>query len=191
MTMDTRHVVWFEELRRRDVPRVGGKNASLGEMVGSLAERGVKVPPGFATTADAYWRFVEHNGLSERIASVLADLEAGRMALPGAGQAIRSAFLRADWPKDIAAAITSAYAELCRRSDRPRTCPMRASRDNRRPISISGGRGHCSMHAGAVTPRCSPIGRLATVRRKASTIRRSRFPSESREWCAPISAARA
>ena len=59
MAYNTSHVVWFEELRRADVPRVGGKNASLGEMVGNLATSGVKVPPGFATTADAYWRFVE------------------------------------------------------------------------------------------------------------------------------------
>jgi pyruvate,water dikinase len=119
VTTDTHHVAWFEDLRRDDVPRVGGKNASLGEMVGSLAIQGVTVPPGFATTADAYWRFVEQNGLNERIAAALADLEAGRAALPDTGQLIRSAFLRADWPKDIAAAITSAYAELCRRSDRP------------------------------------------------------------------------
>ena len=47
MANNTSHVVWFEELRRADVPRVGGKNASLGEMVGSLATSGVKVPPGF------------------------------------------------------------------------------------------------------------------------------------------------
>ena len=52
-------VIWFEELGRGDVPLVGGKNASLGEMVCHLAKRGVKVPAGFATTADAYWRFVE------------------------------------------------------------------------------------------------------------------------------------
>ena len=118
MTTDTRHVVWFEELRRDDVPRVGGKNSSLGEMVSSLAKQGVMVPPGFATTADAYRRFVEQSGLHARIASALADLKAGRAALPETGQTIRSAFLGADWPKDIAGAITAAYAELCRRSDR-------------------------------------------------------------------------
>ncbi len=116
MTADAAHVIWFEDLGRHDVPRVGGKNASLGEMVGSLAAQGVNVPPGFATTADAYWRFVAQNGLNERIASPLADLKAGRMALAEAGQAIRRAFLRADWPKDMAGAIASAYAELCRRS---------------------------------------------------------------------------
>ena len=108
MSAATAHVVWFEDLRRGDVARVGGKNASLGEMVGSLGAQGVKVPPGFATTADAYRRFVEHNRLQERIVSELADLKAGRTTLPEAGQAIRSAFLRADWPKDIATAVASA-----------------------------------------------------------------------------------
>ena len=63
MANDTLQVVWFEELRRTDVPRVGGKNASLGEMVANLASRGVNVPPGFALTADAYWRFIDANGL--------------------------------------------------------------------------------------------------------------------------------
>jgi pyruvate,water dikinase len=49
MATDARHVVWFEEIARHDVARVGGKNASLGEMVGNLAAKGVKVPPGYAT----------------------------------------------------------------------------------------------------------------------------------------------
>ena len=52
------HVVWFEALGREDVSRVGGKNASLGEMVRNLGQQGVRVPPGFATTADAYSEFI-------------------------------------------------------------------------------------------------------------------------------------
>jgi pyruvate,water dikinase len=121
MAEDTSQIVWFEALRRADVPRVGGKNASLGEMVGNLAAKGVDVPPGFATTADAYWHFLKHNGLNERMASVLADLEAGRMVLAEAGETIRRAFLRSDWPKETAEAIVEAYRELCRRSDRSHT----------------------------------------------------------------------
>src|SRR6266545_3035682 len=86
MTADTDWVVWFEKLGRGDVPRVGGKNASLGEMVSGLATEGIRVPPGFATTADVYWRFVDENGLRERIASTLGDLAAGKMILAEAGQ---------------------------------------------------------------------------------------------------------
>ncbi|TIP52422.1 MAG: hypothetical protein E5X56_34205, partial [Mesorhizobium sp.] len=56
-----RLTVWFEEIGRGDVGRVGGKNASLGEMVQALAPRGIRVPPGFATTAEAYWDFMQAN----------------------------------------------------------------------------------------------------------------------------------
>ena len=59
--------IWFENLRMTDVERVGGKNASLGEMISQLTEKGVRVPGGFATTAEAYRAFLAHNGLSERI----------------------------------------------------------------------------------------------------------------------------
>ncbi len=118
MASDTPHVIWFEKLGKDDVPRVGGKNASLGEMVGQLASQGVRVPPGFATTADAYWQFVGANQLKETIAALLDDLAAGKATLPEVGQTIRRAFLRGEWPKDIAAAINSAYAELCQRTDK-------------------------------------------------------------------------
>jgi pyruvate,water dikinase len=116
MTAEAPHVVWFEKLTRGDVPRVGGKNASLGEMVGNLAAKGVKVPNGFATTAGAYWRFIERNGLKATIASTLADLEKGRISLAEAGQGIRNAILKGDWPQDIADAITAAYRDLCQRA---------------------------------------------------------------------------
>jgi pyruvate,water dikinase len=109
-------VVWFEQLGRADVPFVGGKNASLGEMVRHLTPQGVRVPSGFATTADAYWRFVEANGLREIMASHLADVAGGKAPLAEAGTAIRRAFVQAAWPADLAEAITSSYRELSRRS---------------------------------------------------------------------------
>jgi len=115
MTTDDKGVIWFEDLRRDDVPRVGGKNASLGEMVASLAAKGVRVPPGYATTADAYWRFVKENNLEALIASTLGDLESGKVPLPEAGDTIRRAFRHGEWPKEIADAITSAYATLSQR----------------------------------------------------------------------------
>ena len=115
MARQASEVIWFEALGRGDVPRVGGKNASLGEMVRHLGARGVAVPPGFATTADAYWRYLEENRLKETIAGALAELEAGRSPLAETGQAIRRAILRGEWPQDTAAAIRGAYGELCRR----------------------------------------------------------------------------
>ena len=108
-------VIWFEQLTRTDVGLVGGKNASLGEMVRHLGERGVAVPPGFATAARAFWHFIETNQLREVITTTLQDFQAGRISLPEAGQTIRRAILRGEWPKDTAAAIRAAYQELCRR----------------------------------------------------------------------------
>jgi pyruvate,water dikinase len=109
-------VIWFEQVGRNDVARVGGKNASLGEMTRNLEGRGIRVPPGFATTAGAYWRFLEANQLKDKIASALDDIERGRVTLSEGGLAIRQAFLRAEWPSDLAASIVASYRELCRRS---------------------------------------------------------------------------
>jgi pyruvate,water dikinase len=118
MAKHVAQVAWFAELGRDDVARVGGKNASLGEMVRNLEARGVRVPPGFATTADAYWRFVEANHLTDTIASALADLAAGKSTLAETGETIRRAFVKGEWPAETAAAITKAYAELCKRVGR-------------------------------------------------------------------------
>ncbi len=116
MSANGPHLLWFEKVGRGDVARVGGKNASLGEMVANLASKGVRVPPGFATTADAYWRFVEANGLKEKIAAALADLAAGKATLAETGSTIRTLVVKGEWPDDIAKAIREAYAELCRRA---------------------------------------------------------------------------
>jgi pyruvate,water dikinase len=74
MSASSPHVLWFEKVGRGDVAKVGGKNASLGEMVANLGGKGVRVPPGFATTADAYWRYIEANGLKQSITDALGNL---------------------------------------------------------------------------------------------------------------------
>ena len=109
-------VVWFEKLGRGDVSLVGGKNASLGEMVRHLGERGVRVPRGFATTAQSYWQFVDANELRETMVDSLAALEAGHASLAEVGATIRHEFLRGTWPQDLAEAIQAAYQELCQRT---------------------------------------------------------------------------
>ncbi|MFS8609869.1 MAG: phosphoenolpyruvate synthase, partial [Gammaproteobacteria bacterium] len=103
---------------RDDVARVGGKNASLGEMLRHLGERGVNVPDGFATTAEAYRLFVRVNGLEEIIRSALDDLEAGRAELSDVGRRIREAMLRGEWPEALADAIVAAYRGLGERVGR-------------------------------------------------------------------------
>jgi pyruvate,water dikinase len=109
-------IVWLETLGRDDVSYVGGKNASLGEMVRNLDKKGIRVPPGFATTADAYWRYVEANGLREVIANSLSAFAGGHAPLAEIGATIRREFLRGTWPIEIAASIQIAYRELCRRA---------------------------------------------------------------------------
>jgi len=109
-------VIWLEKLGRGDEACVGGKNASLGEMVRNLDQKGVRVPPGFATTAEAYWRYVEANGLRGVLADSLAALKAGHAPLAEVGATIRREFLRGTWPPDIAEAIQISYRELCRRA---------------------------------------------------------------------------
>ena len=109
-------VVWFEEVRRADVGRVGGKNSSLGEMVQTLEPKGIRIPPGFATTAEAYWDYVEANQLKQRIKDLLSLLESGKASLAETGQAIRAVILRGEFPEATATAITGAYRRLCERA---------------------------------------------------------------------------
>lgn len=116
MIMVASAIAWFDTVGRHDIARVGGKNASIGEMVQRLGRSGVSTPPGFATTTDTYWGFVEANGLRDRIAQTLGRLEAGQMTLAEAGGAIRSFFLQGEWPQETAETIARAYAELCRRA---------------------------------------------------------------------------
>ncbi|SDI34977.1 phosphoenolpyruvate synthase [Paraburkholderia phenazinium] len=116
MVNDISQVVWFENLRRADVPLVGGKNASLGEMVAKLSSKGVKVPPGFAVTADAYRQFIEANGLQQTVSSMLGKLADGKLSLAEAGESIRRAIVHGEWPADTAQAIRTAYGELNRRT---------------------------------------------------------------------------
>ncbi|MDR3417475.1 MAG: phosphoenolpyruvate synthase [Nevskia sp.] len=108
-------VVPLSSVGRGDVSRVGGKNASLGEMIQALQAQGVSVPPGFATTAQAYRGFVEANKLGPLIRDTLAAWSASKITLAEAGDTIRRAFLRADWPAATSEAIRRGYRELSTR----------------------------------------------------------------------------
>ena len=109
-----KHVRRFSELGLHDVPLVGGKNASLGEMYSALTEKGVKVPNGFATTSDAYWHYIEYNQLTERINAALDKLHVDDVeALARTGVSIRNMITHGEMPEDLEAEIRTAYAELC------------------------------------------------------------------------------
>jgi len=112
-------VIWLEEASRKDVGRVGGKNASLGEMINALQPRGIRIPPGFATTAKAYWAFIEENGLKTVINYAMRDYKSGGATLAETGEAIRKAILRAKWPSELSQSIEQYYAALCEKLGRP------------------------------------------------------------------------
>jgi pyruvate,water dikinase len=113
------HVVTLENVGREDVPRVGGKNASLGELIRRLESGGIRVPRGFAVTADAYWAYIRENDLKDRIAAAISDFEAGAASLEETGKRIRSVILKGNWQERTRADITRAYEDLCRSAERP------------------------------------------------------------------------
>ena len=108
------NILWLHELRLADLARVGGKNSSLGEMIGHLANLGVSVPGGYATTAEAFKAFIAHNDLSKRIFDKLATLDVEDVpALTAAGKEIRGWVIDAPLQPDLDADIRAAYAKLC------------------------------------------------------------------------------
>ena len=115
--MTEQRTAWFDTLTVRDVPLVGGKNASLGEMVRTLKDKGVRVPDGFATTAAAFREYVAANGLEAELRARIEALKSGKASLHETGEAIRRLFLDAEFPEPIAEAIKEAYRELSRRGE--------------------------------------------------------------------------
>ena len=111
------YIRWFTNLTNQNVEVVGGKNASLGEMIGTLKEEGVRVPDGFATTAEAYWQFLQHNDLKSQIKSHTEDLEAQNQSLEQVGKTIRRLFYQAEFPQEVEEAIRQAYRELSQNYD--------------------------------------------------------------------------
>ncbi|MCU0756812.1 MAG: phosphoenolpyruvate synthase [Xanthomonadales bacterium] len=109
-----RQVLKLAELRLANLPEVGGKNASLGEMIGHLAESGVTVPGGFATTADAYRAHLDAHGLAERIHARMQGLDIDDIAaLNAAGREIRQWIVETPLPESLEQEIRAAYAEMC------------------------------------------------------------------------------
>jgi len=111
--MNEKYVLWFEKVNIQDVPRVGGKNAALGEMYQNLVPLGVSVPNGFAITADAYRYFLEQTGLKDGIRQALEGLNTHDLKnLQKRGKLVRDMILKAELPADLVQSIVEAYAEL-------------------------------------------------------------------------------
>jgi pyruvate,water dikinase len=108
-----RYVRMLHEVDSRDVALVGGKNASLGDMIQGLSAAGIHVPGGFATTVATYHAFLDENGMKEAIGSLMNQYREGTLSLNEAGTAIRRQFLSGRFPKSVAEAIGRAYRALC------------------------------------------------------------------------------
>lgn len=106
-------ILWFDQISKEDIPYVGGKNASLGEMYTKLTEKGIKVPYGFAVTAEAYKYFIKENHLDEKIREILKGLDTHDVSdLQKRGKKIRNLILKAKMPKDLEEAIRNGYKKL-------------------------------------------------------------------------------
>jgi len=122
------HVAWLKDLRMSDLPQVGGKNASLGEMIGGLAAAGIRVPGGFATTADAYREFLRADGLDQRIAKRIAGLQTTDVeALARCGAEIRGWIEATSLPARFEEEIRSYYQDLTKSSSTELSFAVRSS----------------------------------------------------------------
>ncbi|HOF06388.1 MAG TPA: phosphoenolpyruvate synthase, partial [Syntrophales bacterium] len=111
---DNRLVIWFDELQLGDIPQVGGKNASLGEMRRELIPKGVNIPDGYAVTAHAYRYLLQSAGIFNEIKAVLSDLDTHNIEnLKARGHKVRELIYNAPFPADLTAAIIEAYRKLC------------------------------------------------------------------------------
>ena len=104
----------FTDIGLHDLGQVGGKNASLGEMISNLSQAGIRVPPGFATTSEAYWYFLDYNNLKSKIEDHLKDLDTHNVkSLASIGKTIRDWIMHAQMPQDLTDEIISSYKSLC------------------------------------------------------------------------------
>ena len=109
----TRYIAWFRDIRLKDLPRVGGKNASLGELYGELTTAGVKVPNGFAVTGEAYTALLDESGIRGRVAALLEGVSSEDVAaLADAADAVRRLIREAPWPAGLEGEIREAYDTL-------------------------------------------------------------------------------
>lgn len=118
----------FSEIRMRDLPRVGGKNASLGELFNALKSKGVGILDGFALTTDAYWKLLEEQNLRERLETIFTNLDPENLEqLAATGHAARSAILGTPLPEHLRFAVISAYRDLIERLGRESELAVRSS----------------------------------------------------------------
>jgi len=106
-------ILWFKEISKKDVPLVGGKNASLGEMYSKLTPKGVNIPNGFALTSRAFWYYLKHNKIDHKLKEIFREFNPQSLeSLQKTGKRARSLILKADFPKDLRKKILENYQRL-------------------------------------------------------------------------------
>jgi len=122
------NILWMEDISMDDVSQVGGKNASLGEMIRSLTDKGVRIPSGFVTTADAYRYFLKETGMDVFVEKTLAGVSKDNLSdLAYRGKKVRDAIYRAKFPKDLEEEIVSAYIKMEERYGKNTDVAVRSS----------------------------------------------------------------
>jgi len=123
-----RYILQFKDISIKDVPLVGGKNASLGEMFSKLSDKGIRVPDGFALTSESYWHFIEKNNLKDKIKTTLEGLDIDDIKdLQRRGRKIRELILSAYFPEDLAEEIKLAYKNLSAKYGKDTDVAVRSS----------------------------------------------------------------
>jgi pyruvate,water dikinase len=160
-----KYVLDFSQIGLSDLARVGGKNASLGELFRALKSTGVGVLDGFASTADAYRQLLRTGGLEDRLRAIFDPFDPENLdELTRRGQAARAAVLETPLPEDLRAAIVAGYERLSSRLGREPELAVRSSAtaEDLPEASFAGAKGCCARFTPA-SRRCSPIARSATA----------------------------
>ncbi|MBZ9569734.1 phosphoenolpyruvate synthase [Patescibacteria group bacterium] len=122
-------ILWLKEISAKDVPMVGGKNASLGEMYSQLSKKGINIPDGFALTTKAYWHFLKENKIDKKLKEVFTKFNPKSIkSLQETGKTARNLILRAEFPDDLKKEIVSAYQKLSRKYKEKNVYPVRNRR---------------------------------------------------------------
>jgi pyruvate,water dikinase len=113
MQKNKKHILWFKEISSEDVPLVGGKNASLGEMYSELRKKKINIPNGFALTSEAYWYFLKENGIKKKLEDIFKSFNPNSIdSLQKTGKEARKLILDSNFPSDITKEIIASYKEL-------------------------------------------------------------------------------
>ncbi|HSM64489.1 MAG TPA: phosphoenolpyruvate synthase, partial [Gillisia sp.] len=124
----SKYIRFFSDLRNKDTAEVGGKNASLGEMISQLGPKGIQIPAGYATTAQAYWDYLDHNGLREKLTSLLQKLDKKEFKnLRETGKNARELILKGKFPDELGQEIKQAYKQLEEKEETLTSVAVRSS----------------------------------------------------------------